>query len=49
MGALRIATDLERIGDLAKNIAKRALASRTIAPQAADAGIRRMVELALIS
>ena len=26
MGALRITTDLERIGDLAKNIAKRALA-----------------------
>ena len=28
MGALRITTDLERIGDLAKNIAKRALADR---------------------
>ena len=26
MGALSITTDLERIGDLAKNIAKRALA-----------------------
>ena len=36
MAALRITGDLERIGDLAKNIAKRALAiAQTIAPEAA--------------
>lgn len=39
MGAVRITTDLERIGDLAKNIAKRALAiADEFPPQAADVG-----------
>ena len=48
VGALQITTELERIGDLAKNIAKRAL---TIAdephPKPLMSGIRQMAELAL--
>ncbi len=48
MAALRITVDLERIGDLAKNMAKRAL---TIAheshPKPLMTGLRHMVELAL--
>ena len=48
IGALQITTELERIGDLAKNIAKRAL---TIAdeprPKPLMSGIRKMAELAL--
>jgi phosphate transport system protein len=48
MGALRITTDLERIGDLAKNIAKRALAIADEShPKPLMSGIRHMVELAL--
>ena len=48
MGALRITTDLERIGDLAKNIAKRALAiADELHPKPLISGIRHMVELAL--
>lgn len=47
MGALSISGDLERVGDLAKNIAKRALA---IAPEAHPkpiiTGLNHMVELA---
>jgi phosphate transport system protein len=48
MAALKIANELERIGDLAKNIAKRAL---TIAgepiPNALKSGLKNMVDLAL--
>ncbi len=46
--ALRITTDLERIGDLAKNIAKRtlAIASEPL-PKPLMTGLRHMVELAL--
>ena len=48
MGALRISGELERIGDLGKNIAKRAL---TIAgetyPRPLVSGLRRMLDLAL--
>ena len=48
MAALRITGDLERIGDLAKNIAKRALAIADEAhPKPLISGFRHMVELAL--
>ena len=48
MGALRITTDLERIGDLAKNIAKRALAiAHETHPKPLMTGLRHMFELAL--
>jgi phosphate transport system protein len=48
MGALRITADLERIGDLAKNIAKRALAiAHETHPKPLMTGLRHMVELAL--
>ncbi len=48
MAALRIAGDLERIGDLAKNIAKRALAiAHDAHPKPVITGFRHMVELAL--
>jgi phosphate transport system protein len=48
MAALRIAGDLERIGDLAKNIAKRALAvAHETHPKPLISGFRHMVELAL--
>ena len=48
MGALRITTDLERIGDLAKNIAKRSLAiAEEVHPKPLMTGMRHMVELAL--
>lgn len=48
MAALRIASDLERIGDLGKNIAKRALAiAREQHPKPLITGLRHMVELAL--
>jgi phosphate transport system protein len=48
VGALRIANDLERIGDLAKNIAKRVLAlqGENLPPQAIR-GMRHMAELVL--
>ena len=48
MGALRITADLERIGDLAKNIAKRALAiAHETHPKPLMTGLRHMFELAL--
>ncbi len=48
MAALRITTDLERIGDLAKNMAKRALAIATEQhPKPLMTGMRHMMELAL--
>ena len=48
MTALRITTDLERIGDLAKNIAKRALAiAHESHPKPLMTGMRHMGELAL--
>ena len=48
MGALRITADLERIGDLAKNIAKRALAiAHETHPKPLMTGLRHMVDLAL--
>jgi phosphate transport system protein len=48
MAALRITGDLERIGDLAKNIAKRALATATEArPKPLMTGLHHMGELAL--
>lgn len=47
MGAVRIANDLERVGDLSKNIAKRTLkvAAEPRIPRA-TVGLRHMVELA---
>jgi phosphate transport system protein len=48
VGAMRVATDLERIGDLAKNIAKRALAvSGENHPKPLMTGLKHMVELAM--
>ena len=48
MAALRITGDLERIGDLAKNIAKRALAiAHESHPKPLITGLRHMCELAL--
>jgi phosphate transport system protein len=48
MAALKITGDLERIGDLAKNIAKRALAiAHETHPKPLISGFRHMVELAL--
>lgn len=48
MAALRITGDLERIGDLAKNIAKRALAIADEShPKPLMTGLRHMVDLAL--
>jgi len=48
VGALRIANDLERIGDLAKNIGKRVLALKgAILPQQAVRGVRHMADLVL--
>jgi phosphate transport system protein len=48
MAALRITTDLERVGDLAKNIAKRALAiAHETHPKPLMSGLRHMGELAL--
>lgn len=48
MAALRITGDLERIGDLAKNIAKRALAiAQESHPKPLMTGLRHMCELAL--
>ena len=48
MAALRITADLERIGDLGKNIAKRALAiAHEPHPKPLMTGLRHMVELAL--
>ena len=47
MVAIRISSDLERIGDLAKNIAKRTLAVNEPLPRSVNAGLNRMAELAL--
>jgi phosphate transport system protein len=48
MAALRITSDLERIGDLAKNTAKRALAiSQEPYPKPIMSGLRSMIERAL--
>jgi phosphate transport system protein len=48
IGALRITSDLERIGDLAKNTAKRALAVvHEQHPKPLISGLRNMVDLAL--
>ena len=48
MAALRITSDLERIGDLAKNTAKRALAiSQEPYPKPIMSGLRNMIERAL--
>lgn len=48
VSALRITNDLERVGDLAKNIAKRALAiAHEAHPKPVITGFRHMVELAL--
>lgn len=48
MAAVHIAGDLERIGDLAKNVAKRALAiAHDAHPKPVISGFRHMVELAL--
>ena len=49
VGALRLANDLERIGDLAKNIGKRVLALRgEIPPRQAIRGVRHMADLVLV-
>ncbi|MDP3738944.1 MAG: phosphate signaling complex protein PhoU [Hyphomonadaceae bacterium] len=45
ISALKIAAELERIGDLAKNIAKRAKVLDTIGPIAALKGVARMGKL----
>lgn len=45
--AIRISSDLERIGDLAKNIAKRTLAVDEQLPRSVNAGMTRMAELAM--
>ena len=47
MVAIRISSDLERIGDLAKNIAKRTLAVNEPLPRSVNAGLNRMAEMAL--
>jgi phosphate transport system protein len=48
MAALRITGELERVGDLAKNIAKRALAvAQETYPKPLMSGLRHMVERAL--
>ncbi|MGB7206822.1 MAG: phosphate signaling complex protein PhoU [Anderseniella sp.] len=47
MVAIRISSDLERIGDLAKNIAKRTLAVNEPLPRSVNAGLKRMAELAM--
>jgi phosphate transport system protein len=46
MVAIRIATDLERIGDLAKNVAKRAHAISDPIPRRLSSGLQRMGQLA---
>lgn len=48
LGALKISVDLERIGDLAKNVAKRAIVvSRDVTDQNLVLGLARMGRLAL--
>ncbi len=49
VGTLRIATDLERIGDLAKNIGKRAVAVQSEAmPRSVLRGLIHMSDMALV-
>jgi len=49
VSALRIANDLERIGDLAKNIAKRVSAlDRDFRPQQVMRGVQHMADLVLV-
>ncbi len=48
VSAIRISGDLERVGDLAKNVAKRTLAIKDqFEPQKLVLGVRRMTKLAL--
>jgi phosphate transport system protein len=47
VGALRVANDLERIGDLAKNIAKRSLLTGDFHPQKLMRGVEHMSALVL--
>jgi phosphate transport system protein len=48
VGALRVASDIERIGDLAKNIAKRVVAlGNEFYPQQVIRGVEHMAELVL--
>ena len=47
VAAIKIASDIERIGDYAKNIAKRAIVLSTHAPMKPVASIPRMSQLAL--
>lgn len=48
IAALRIASDLERAGDLAKNVAKRVIATAgTVHPKSVLAGVQHMSDLAL--
>ena len=48
IGAIRIASDLERVGDLGKNIAKRVIAVHTMAqPRKLVRGLEHLAELAL--
>jgi phosphate transport system protein len=47
VGALRVANDLERIGDLAKNIAKRATLTGDFHPQKLIRGVEHMASLVL--
>ena len=50
VSTLKVAGDLERIGDLAKNVAKRALAiAPETRPQSLILGLRHMTELAMVS
>ena len=50
VSTLKVAGDLERIGDLAKNVAKRALAiASETRPQSLILGLRHMTELAMAS
>jgi phosphate transport system protein len=45
VAALKISSDLERIGDLAKNIAKRSLALNQMPPSEGIGGIQRMARM----
>jgi phosphate transport system protein len=47
VGALRVANDLERIGDLAKNIGKRALLTGDFYPQKLMRGVEHMAAMVL--
>jgi phosphate transport system protein len=47
VGAMRMATDLERIGDLAKNMGKRVAALENVQPQKLIRGLKHMTELVL--